>query len=405
MKFRLVETIVNESKQDQGNFINKFGKEAFDFFQKYAQRIKNAGITTDIVWHTKNTSPLDMHKIITELENKVVKDAETGETKLNRKYIGRGNGYEVYQPLDWETSMNMGDGTGWCITGRYNTDEVKPSQAKQYFEEYTGQGVKFYFFMKDGWADFCIALYPTLHAQDNRITTNFDLWNVEDENVTEFYDKIDLPYNLLPELSIEKNEFVDGMYITQSGIVTETEVDTEDAVIPDGVREIGAGAFANCYLLKRVVIPDSVTSIGDKAFYYCESLPYVLLPDGVSKIDRGTFMHTGLRSITIPNNIKLVDSYSFYGCDRLTLVTIDKDVEKFGGSVFMGCPLKSIVYTGTLDEFRKVVFSGSIFEYEKQVHFTCADNKDVLMVMLSNGDIMDETTGEILSMGRDKELM
>ena len=34
MKFRLVETIITESKADQENFINKFGKETFDFFQK-----------------------------------------------------------------------------------------------------------------------------------------------------------------------------------------------------------------------------------------------------------------------------------------------------------------------------------------------------------------------------------
>ena len=131
MKFFLL-----ESKQDREVFIDKFGKDAFDFFQKYKQRLVNANISTDLTYHVKNTSKEEMDKIVSDLENKVVKDT-SGETKLNRNYIGSGKGYDVYQPLDWETSMNMGDGTSWCITGRYGTKKVKPSQAKQYFTDYT----------------------------------------------------------------------------------------------------------------------------------------------------------------------------------------------------------------------------------------------------------------------------
>ena len=32
--------------------------------------------------------------------------------------------------------MNMADGASWCIAGRYHTNEPKPSQAKQYFNDY-----------------------------------------------------------------------------------------------------------------------------------------------------------------------------------------------------------------------------------------------------------------------------
>ena len=277
MRFRLVETIINESKADQENFINKFGKEAFDFFQKYSQRIKNAGISTDIVWHTKNTSIADMQEIVSDLENKVVKDKDTGKTKLNRKYIGSGNGYEVWQPLDWETSMNMGDGTGWCITGRYQTDEVKPSQAKQYFNEYTDRGIKFYFFMFGGMAEYCIALYPRVLTASRLLKTNFELWDVEDDNVTKDYDKIYLPYDLIPDLHIEKAEDINGMYIMGDKVIGSYE-EFSDIEVPDGITEIANNAFLNNNVIESVKLPESINNIGDGAFASCISLERINIP-------------------------------------------------------------------------------------------------------------------------------
>lgn len=51
-------------------------------------------------------------------------------------------------------------------------------------------------------------------------------------------------------------------------------------VIPDGVTEIGLGAFEGCTSLKSVTIPDSVTKIGCYAFNGCASLKSVTIPRG-----------------------------------------------------------------------------------------------------------------------------
>lgn len=43
-------------------------------------------------------------------------------------------------------------------------------------------------------------------------------------------------------------------------------------VLPEGVRDIGKGAFEDCSALQTVFLPASLRTIGDKAFSYCNNL-------------------------------------------------------------------------------------------------------------------------------------
>ena len=52
--------------------------------------------------------------------------------------------------------------------------------------------------------------------------------------------------------------------------------DLRNAIIPDGVRRIGDGAFSDCGFLRSVFLPDSVTAIDATAFAACENATFTV---------------------------------------------------------------------------------------------------------------------------------
>ena len=68
--------------------------------------------------------------------------------------------------------------------------------------------------------------------------------------------------------------------------------------VPEGVTEIGDGAFSNFRNLRGVVLPDSVERIGSKAFQNCESL----------------------KSLTLPTDLRELEADAFEGCGALKAV-------------------------------------------------------------------------------------
>ena len=164
-----------ESKSDQEGFINKFGKNYFDLFVKFKDSLKNRNISADMVWHTKHTSVEDMKELLDNLNNKVVID-NNGKSKLNRRKVFEDTNFIVWEILDWETAMNMGEGASWCIAGRYQTKEPKSSQAEYYFNEYlkTTYSNYYYVIAKVNNRKWCIC-----KRKDNTI----DIWSQEDKAI------------------------------------------------------------------------------------------------------------------------------------------------------------------------------------------------------------------------------
>lgn len=86
-----------------------------------------------------------------------------------------------------------------------------------------------------------------------------------------------------------------------------------DFVIEDGklVKYNGPGG--------DVVIPEGVTNIGSGAFEFRTSLTSITIPAGVTRIEAGAFNScTGLTKLTIPESLTDIREYAFDGCTNLS---------------------------------------------------------------------------------------
>ncbi len=109
-------------------------------------------------------------------------------------------------------------------------------------------------------------------------------------------------------------------------------------MIPQGVTEIGKGAFEGCEQITRVEIPEGVTRIGEEAFRGCRNLEFCSIPDSVTSIDDYVFNGcSSLLSMIIPDGVTCISSHAFSGCTALTSITIPDCVDSIRASAFEGC--------------------------------------------------------------------
>ena len=340
-------SVLNESKADIDNFINKFGEDTYELFKKSTQRLKNKGISTDLTYHVKHTDKKDLETTLLNLQNRAItKNGSLTELAGDYEYLGEGKGYKVYKINDVIASINFGSGTGWCISGRYGHYGEKnytPTReaAEKHWNDYTKQGIQFYFFIGNK-NKVALALYPYTFTPDTTTSnifvnkTNCEIYNEQDK----------LDYDLFSSLPVD---LIDATIIfeviqTENGLCIEDNVlikcdnKVENVVIPDGITQIDDYAFELCTQLKTVMIPGSVTSIGDDAFYGCYRLTSITLPNSVTYIGDRAFSGCGsLTSITIPSSVTSIGERTFSYCDKLTSITIPNSVTSIGSAAFREC--------------------------------------------------------------------
>jgi hypothetical protein len=153
-------------------------------------------------------------------------------------------------------------------------------------------------------------------------------------------------------------------FVIVHGILQHYSGTSGDIHIPNGVIQIGRGAFENYRNLRSVTIPEGVTSIGSHAFYDCENLTSVAIPNSVATIESEAFQGCGKAQfiasksmkalihkndftkkgnvltkyngpggdVVIPADITIIDHGAFWMCSGLTSVTIPSSVKEIQGS-------------------------------------------------------------------------
>ena len=129
--------------------------------------------------------------------------------------------------------------------------------------------------------------------------------------------------------------------------------------IPEGVKELGHYAFADCQNLKRVSIPGSVATISGWAFQNCYALEDVQLQEGLTAIGTYAFSHcTALETITLPTSFANIDSKTFSDCTALKCVDGGTGLQYIGGSAFHLCEnLESIEIGDNLTTIGPLAFA------------------------------------------------
>ena len=151
--------------------------------------------------------------------------------------------------------------------------------------------------------------------------------------------------------------------------------------VPDGITELGEGAFSGCNSLQSVTLPDSLTTIGDSAFKNRTSLQSITGGKNVVSLGSEAFAgctalaqvdfsslekigYTAFNNCTSLTQIDLsnateIGQGAFYSCSKLAQVDWPSGLESMGKEAFVLCTaLKEVEISGSVQEIPEMAFWG-----------------------------------------------
>ena len=128
-----------------------------------------------------------------------------------------------------------------------------------------------------------------------------------------------------------------GAFANVSGLKT--------IIIPGTVKEIGTNAFTNNADLTRVVLEEGIEIIGEEAFKECRNLETIELPESLVSIGAGAFQDCNkLNNVKIPSKITVINRYTFYSCDNLSNITLQENLQEIQNNAFLSCSQLDNIY-------------------------------------------------------------
>lgn len=145
----------------------------------------------------------------------------------------------------------------------------------------------------------------------------------------------------------------------RNGILVKYNGRSCDITIPDGISEIGEGAFEDYKNLVTLSLPNSLSKINNRAFKYCCNLTHVTIPDSVAFVGNEAFSGcSALSEVLISNNVKHIGDKACSSCSSLSKIIIPDSVTFVGRLAFSGCHnLVSLSLSKQLREINSGTFS------------------------------------------------
>ncbi len=131
-----------------------------------------------------------------------------------------------------------------------------------------------------------------------------------------------------------------------------------EVIIPEGVKKIGAYAFAGLTALKKVTLPSTIEAIEYGAFYGCTSLETVVGIENVQLINKDAFNGCNIKGKLDLGNARAVGDYAFAGNKKITEIVLPKTLQSIGAYTFyQNESLKKITVNADKVKYGPYVFS------------------------------------------------
>ena len=79
--------------------------------------------------------------------------------------------------------------------------------------------------------------------------------------------------------------------------------------------------------LEMVLLPDSMTNLSVDSFRNCFKLKHITIPDNVKVITSGVFANSGLIDVVIPDNTVRIKDFAFSHCNDLETIVLPDNIE------------------------------------------------------------------------------
>lgn len=387
-----------ESKVDQQKLVDYVGEDTAKLFFSLKDRLKSP--ENDIYYWLKR-EPTELEDRLSELQSTKTRREKDEEASEGAELIYNKDGWKVYHITTYEASAKYGKNTKWCIAGSKYWSNGE--HGEEYFNQYTSNGIEFYFYIKNGTEKYALAYNPDFDE--------YQVFNAEDDDISND-DLFFLPsIDGLPKFNYDDLLSEDGTFIYEGGKVPKSLRDKIKRVeISSSADRIGYEAFAQCEVLESVDIPSGITYINNRGFWGCSSLPSIIIPDNVDWVGEQAFAFCislesvvlsnnaphilsdtfyecrSLRSIDIPSNMILIGHRAFYGCTSLKSIYIPDNVTTIGDDAFYGCVnLKSIYIPNSVTYLGDTFYSCRVGPNSSPIVYT--DNEYVIECLKSYGTL------------------